>query len=77
MAQTESIVTTMESIILHWVDFLTESILRTIEFNVAYIKSIFTTIELGGFDQAGFVDNRVDPGDTGNTFFFSNNFELP
>ena len=48
MAQTESIVTTMESIILHRVDFLTESILWTIEFNVGYIKSNFTTIESGG-----------------------------
>ena len=48
---------------------MTESILRTIEFNVAYIKSIFTTIELGKFDQAGFVDNRVDPGQATHFFY--------
>ena len=48
--------------------FLTESILWTIELNVAYVKSIFTTIESRGFDQADFMDNRVDPGDAGNTF---------
>ena len=44
-----------------------ESILRTIEFNVAQVKSI--TIESGGFDQADSVDNRFDPGDASNTFF--------
>ena len=37
--------------------------MRTTEFNVAQVKSIFTTIE--SFDQADFVDNRVDPGDAG------------
>ena len=36
---------------------------------MGYIESNFTTIESGGFDIADFVDNRVDPGDTGSTFF--------
>ena len=51
MAQTESIFATTESITLHRVVFLTESILRTTEFNVAYIKSIF--IESWGEGRGG------------------------
>ena len=49
---------------------MTETILRTIEFNVAQVKSIFTTMESGFFffDQANFVDNQVNPEDAGNTF---------
>ena len=50
--------------------------MRTIEFNVGYIKSIFTTIESRGFDQADFVENRVDPGDTGSTLFVLIIFKL-
>ena len=33
-------------------------------------SQILPQLSRGGFDIVDFVDNRVDPGDTGSTFFF-------